>query len=317
MIMVSDQHPTKDEVAHFVNNVKGMRSNEVLSKKKAAKLYKAQQDLVTNYSYTKEEIDRLVEEKKKNNKIFNIGKERTIIQLAVKAAKSDVEETKQRIQMLEKRVESGQLPEKEEKLIRNNIDNLEAHLMDAVEKYESKQTEEKRIMERYEAIKKRLRNTNQVQNLSRVNQRAYSANKRADYDAYKNQRMKENEQSLDPYARRKVKPKNLWEVGQTKKDKGETPKKAKDKSSVPTSNEEKSKEVAKNNDTKEKKNDVSLSLQKSDVASQSHQFAIDEELLGKGTSIFIDTRSKIRKRRRVRKGLSLAEYQSMKMAGTL
>ena len=73
------------QTLNFASQVKSLRSNEVLLKKKTKRKQKAQQDLVNNYSYIKEDIEKSVQEKKKNNKFVNIGKERTIISLEVKA----------------------------------------------------------------------------------------------------------------------------------------------------------------------------------------------------------------------------------------
>lgn len=315
--MVSDSHPQEDEVAQYMNQLKSLRSNEVLSKKKAAKTFKLQQDLVNNYSYTKEDIEKLVKEKKKTgNKVFNIGKERTIITLAVQGAKNEIEETNQKLDQIRKQLGSRSLKDDEVddlKRERNELEDLLTHLED---EYKVKQAEHKRIMELDEGIKKRLKNTKNVQNLSRVNQRAVSANKRADYDAYKHQRLKESEQALDPYARRKVKPKNLWEVGQSKKEE-EKPSDSttNDKPQLSKTSDEKAKETGGNHTEKETKLDDNVTLQENEIVHQSHQFAIDEELLVNGT--MSGTGKRAGKRPRIRRGISLEEYQSRKAAGTL
>jgi len=318
MILVSDSHPTEEEVLHFVGQLKTLRSNEVLSKKKAIKTYKAQQDLVNNYSYTKEDIEKSIQEKKKKNKFVNIGKERTIISLEVKAARNDLEEAKLKLEQEKKRLESKTLSGDEEDLLTQKIQKIEEDLDNAQTVYDQKLVEEKNIIEADNRIKRKLKSTKNIQNLSRVNQKAYSKNKRADYDAYKNLKNKEVEQSLDPYARRKVKPKNLWEVGQTRKtEKEENVSKAADNPVITPSADEKIKKAVGNAYEKEKKTEDPITSQKTDLSFQTHQFAIDEELLGKGTNMFLGATKKAPKRQRVRKGISLVQYQERKIAGTL
>merc|ERR1712013_737720 len=60
--------------------------------------------------------------------------------------------------------------------------------------------------------------SSKVQDWAKVNQRARLANQNADFRAYRQEQEREKTQGLvepkfDPYARRRQKPKNLWEVG--------------------------------------------------------------------------------------------------------
>jgi len=68
---------------------------------------------------------------------------------------------------------------------------------------------------------------------------------------------------------------------------------------------------------KRRKQKIPLLHKKTDLSFQTHQFAIDEELLGKGTNMFLGATKKAPKRQRVRKGISLVQYQERKIAGTL
>ena len=313
MLLASETRPSQDEVSHYMNQLKNTRSNSILSKKKAGRLFKNQQDLVNNYNYTREDIDRQVEEKKKQNKNLNIGKELTRINMAVQAAKNELEEAMHELEVTNNELQQPNLTSQEETRLYKLRSEQEAYVNEAQATYESKQAEEKRLLDLDKNLKKRLRNTRNKHNLSRVNQRALVANQRADYDAYKQQKVKETEQALDPYARRKVKPKNLWEVGQGK-DVKET------KSTVKDNPKKKAKPIDDNTNgkdngiEKEKKKAEITPTQKTDM-DQSHQFAIDDELLGKSSSKFLNPQQS--KVKRIRRGLSLAEYQERKLAGTL
>merc|ERR1712087_941576 len=70
----------------------------------------------------------------------------------------------------------------------------------------------------------KLKKSSKVQNWAKVNQRARLANQNADFRAYKEEQEREKTQGsaepkFDPYARRRQKPKNLWEVGGPKQEK--------------------------------------------------------------------------------------------------
>ena len=104
-------------------------------------------------------------------------------------------------------------------------------------------------------------------------------NQKSDLGALKPKEKKDDsagaQQKFNPFARRKVKPKILWEVGQkdeeSKENEGEAPK-----------DNSKSKENA------EKEQDITPSLvqehqEKAAALSQAHQFAIDEEVLAQSS----------------------------------
>ena len=66
MLAISDSKPTREDVALCVNQVKNRRGGayDILSKKEAKKMRKMQDDLVTNYTYTAEDIEKAITEKK-------------------------------------------------------------------------------------------------------------------------------------------------------------------------------------------------------------------------------------------------------------
>ena len=120
--------------------------------------------------------------------------------------------------------------------------------------------------------------------------------------------------AFNPYARRKVKPKNLWQVGQGDE------KELRD--------EKKDSEAPFNDGTGQTNGDITVNSTpplvqeqqgKAAALSQSHQFAIDEETLAQTSFLsgigFLTAKKNTKKR--VRKGLSLADYLQRKEAGTL
>jgi hypothetical protein len=60
-----------------------------------------------------------------------------------------------------------------------------------------------------------------------------------------------------------------------------------------------------------------LASQKAALMGERHQFSIDDEALAPDATTFLGTSRKKQKGTRVRKGLSLAQYQEQKAAGTL
>jgi RNA polymerase-associated protein RTF1 len=177
--------------------------------------------------------------------------------------------------------------------------------------------EAKMINDRMKTHKHKLTQRSKDKKWAKVNQRSIMMNQQADFGAYKT--VKEEETTADgkpkfnPYARRKVKPKILWEVGQQDEKEGE------EKAAEAKKDAEKRKEAAAAAEEAATPTLVQEQQEKAAVLSQSHQFAIDEEVLvqssyTKGISGLTGNK---KVRARVRKGLSLADYQVQKAAGTL
>eukprot|EP00985_Skeletonema_marinoi_P029069 scaffold26636_cov77-Skeletonema_marinoi.AAC.1 len=248
MLTVSDHRPTVEDVTKYVGHLKNERgTHALLTKKKAKKLSKKQDELVNNYTYTKEDIEMLVKEKKKRNKkSANIGLEKTRMAITVRAAEDAVKE---------------------------------------------------------------------------VNKRAKMANQSADFAAFKEQRAREQaegsgEPKFDPYARRKVKPKNLWEVKGAKTDEvAEATAEEEKKESgalVEMDDSNATKEV-----DKENKRDDIPDPQKQELPAQSNQFAYDDDIMIGGDIANLAGIGVKKTSTRIRQGISLEDYQSRKAAGTL
>ena len=216
MVTVSDQRPTSDDVIKLVNKLKTDRLTDfLLTKKMATKLRKHQDELVNNYTYTKEDVDMLVNEKKKDgNKPSNIGLEKTRIAIAIQAASNEVEEAEKILHDAEVGMES----DKDYDLSTSNVTQAKEELERANRKLAERIEELQRIHKEEEDRTKKMKKSPKIQNWVQVNQRAKMANKNADFESYKVQFVKDNvkgsaEPKFDPYARRSMKPKNLWEVG--------------------------------------------------------------------------------------------------------
>mmetsp|Transcript_9247 Transcript_9247/g.16809 ORF Transcript_9247/g.16809 Transcript_9247/m.16809 type:complete len:150 (-) Transcript_9247:363-812(-) len=148
-------------------------------------------------------------------------------------------------------------------------------------------------------------------------------NRQADVGAFKEKdtavdRAASGKPVFNPYARRKVKPKILWEVGQKEEKKDGEEKKDTEvatagPNAAPQTNGEK------NADADSTPPLVQEQHGKAAALSQSHQFNIDEEIMAQSsfTTGIGGLTSKKSIANRVRKGLSLAEYQERKGAGTL
>ncbi len=323
MITVSDHRPSADDVAKYVSQLKTDRlRDDILLKKHANKLRKKQDELVYNYTYTKEDIENLIKDRKmRSKKASNIGLEKTRIGIAVQAARDAVEEAKRRIEDAKvERMEANdvQTIAKAE----SDMKRAQEALEDAESNLEEKLEEQKRIhADEQERINK-MKKSSKIQNWVKVNQRAKLANQHADFQSYKEHRAKEqaagsSEPKFDPYARRKVKPKNLWEVGgkdkksENKADDGVQEEK-KD-SSHPSDRDDSNAVKDFENETKR---DEVPETQNLEMPGQSNQFAFDDDIMigGDITSIGLGMK---KAKARVRKGLSLDDYQERKTAGTL
>ena len=315
MLTVSDHRPTSEDVSKYIGQLKTDRlSDAMLMKKKAVKLRKRQDNLVNNYTYTKEDIEKLVTEKKKRNKkAANIGLEKTHIAIAVQAARDAVKEAEQRIE--DAKIEQMEADDSLAGVAADNVVKAKEAFEKATALLEMKIEEQNRILKDEEDRINRLKGSSKVQNWVKVNQRARLANQNADFLSYKQQLAKEKaeasaEPKFDPFARRKVKPKNLWEVGGKNADK--TPDAAEaveeeKKDSHP------SEDAAALKDLAQDKRQETAETSKLDNSGQSAPFVFDEDInIGDITSLGLAKATN-----RTRKGISLDDYKSRKDAGTL
>ena len=324
MITVSDHRPSADDVAKYVSQLKTERqSDDLLSKKSANKLRKRQDELVNNYTYTKEDIEKLIQEKKKRNKkALNIGLEKTRIAIAVQAARDAVEDAKKRLE--DAKVERMEASNSLIGIAESNVTKAKEALEDANSHLQDMLEEQQRILKEEQDRINRLKQSSKVQNWVKVNQRARLANRAADFESYKEQHAKEKtdgsaEPKFDPYARRKVKPKNLWEVG-SKKSNDKAPETAdiaqSEKKESSLLSERDDLNVGKDGDKENKRDDIPES-QKLELPGQTYQFAFDDEIIVGGDIANLAGIGAKRSKSRVRKGISLEEYQERKTAGTL
>lgn len=293
-----------------MSQLKNRRDTNLLSKKDATKMKKAQDELVNNYTYTAEDIQRTVEEKKSlSKKISNIGADKTRTLIALTAAEALYEEA-----MKEKNDLENQLLEADETAeedIREKIESIQFSLEELTEDLIKKQKDHKKILDAEALRIKRIQNSDKVQNWAKVNQRAKAANKAADQEAYKNDKGSQESSSKDLYARRKVKPQILWEVGQ-KADEPKDTDSFKENTgivgSIDASRDDKN-DISHKVDTREANNGI-----KSKLAKQLNDLAIEEETLTTGLNRMNNKKTVTT---RVRKGLSLQQYLERKSAGTL
>jgi hypothetical protein len=323
MLTVSDHRPSSDDVNKLVSQLKMERlTDSLLTKKSANKLRKRQDELVINYTYTKEEFDNLVtENKKRSNKASNIGLEKTRIALLVQAANEEVENAKKRLE--DAQVERMEADDDDDMATaaESNVKKAKDELDMANKKLAERIEEQKRIQKEEEHRTSRLEKSSKVQNWVKVNQRAKLANKNADFESYKEQLAREkiqgsSEPKFDPYARRSMKPKNLWEVG--------GPKQSNDTVGSSSIIEEEKKEaterddanVGKDGDREHKRDDIP-EPHKMELLGQANQFAYDDDIVIGGDISNMGGIGAKKVRARARKGLSLEEYQERKAAGTL
>ena len=323
MLTVSDHRPTVDDVTKYVGHLKNERgSHTLLTKKKANKLRKKQDELVNNYTYTKEDIEMLVKEKKKRNKkSANIGLEKTRVAIAVRAAEDAVKEVERQLTDAEvERMEAN--TESEEMVADEKVNELKKALEEANNNLKEAKAEQTRIMKEDEERSNKLKQNSKIQNWDKVNQRAKLANQSADFAAYKEQRAREKaegsaEPKFDPYARRKVKPKNLWEVKGAKSDEAAEATVEEEKNEAAALVERDDSTNATKEVDKENKRDDNPDSQKNDLPSQSNQFAFDDDIMIGGDIANLAGIGVKKTTTRVRQGISLEDYQSRKAAGTL
>jgi RNA polymerase-associated protein RTF1 len=319
MYLVSDSRPTEDDVRNYVSVQKASRQ-DVLGRREATRLRKKQDELVNNYTYTQADIEKNVAERKQTGKaLTNLGLEQTRVAIVLQAAHSALDDAKRRLEDAKRA--HLEAPEDSEEL-KNAIEEAEDAVAEAKAGLEEKKEEEKRILAVVEKRKKKLSRRQKDQNWAKVNERAAKMNQNADFESYKEQQAKKeaeaksgSEPRFNPYARRKVKPKILWEVGQKEEKKDDDATKAVDnetREDAGTTESIRDDQVM--NDVPQE--DV-LASQQGAFIGERHQFSIDDEALAPDATSILGTNRKKQNTTRVRKGLSLAQYQERKAVGTL
>jgi hypothetical protein len=308
MLAISDSKPTREDVVLCVNQVKNRRggAHDILSKKEAKKMRKVQDELVTNYTYTAEDIDKVITEKKALGKsISNIAAEKTKAAIAVKAAETQLEEAKALESELQRKL--LEVDSAGERLIDDQLHQAKLRVEELTETLKKELENQTKIMEAEKQRRQRLANN---RNWAKVNEKAKAANKVADVEAYKNEiaAKREEQGTKDLFARRKVKPQILWEVGQGTEVKAENRNAQKDKTEEAT-RDDKNNMGNGGDETRERNNNSSKKL-----ADQINDLAIEEEVIAAG---LIGLNQKKVATNRIRKGISFQEYMERKAAGTL
>eukprot|EP00588_Corethron_pennatum_P031727 CAMPEP_0194348550 /NCGR_PEP_ID=MMETSP0171-20130528/106595_1 /TAXON_ID=218684 /ORGANISM="Corethron pennatum, Strain L29A3" /LENGTH=990 /DNA_ID=CAMNT_0039115901 /DNA_START=59 /DNA_END=3028 /DNA_ORIENTATION=+ len=212
MIYMSDNRPSEDEVAKYVSHVKSDRNRQsVLTRREASRLRRVQKKTVNNYVYTKEDIEKSIRSRKRKKGVFNIGMERTRMAIAVQAAKQTLNECLRKFEDVKAEDEDE---DGHDKLLRQAEEDVE----DARETLQKKQEEEKEVLNADSQRKRRTLQTGKIQAWERINKRAKNNNQQADFNNYKERAALKIAKAadaveFDPFARREVKPKVLWDVG--------------------------------------------------------------------------------------------------------
>lgn len=328
MVQVSEKRPTAEDVKNLVGQLKTNRMNdEMLTKKAAAKLRKQQDNLVNHYVYTTEDIDRAVAAGKKLGKVsVNIAAEKTRVGIQVKGAEAAVADAKGRLQDAEvERMEADDsvvaMAEQKVEKAKEAVEEAEKRLQESIE-------EQNRLAKMDEQRMRRIKGSKKNQDWVKVNQRAKLANRNADFEAFKKEQLarqtNQAEPKFDPYARRRVKPKNLWEVGGAKKSGGGGG--ADEATGGGDGSGNKEAAPIERDDSKENEKRDVAQLKDGGGAQQpqkwvlprqsSNAFTFDDDL-AVGGDIMLGGLGKKKALVRKRKGISLDEYQERKKSGTL
>ena len=292
------------------------RGTKVLSKREAAKMRKHMRAISENYQYTKEDIDKLVEEKKKRKGVTNIGLAKTKIEADINAARAIVNECTVKLDKAIKESENdGMLDVDEESDIVRAARNA---LQKAEEKLQTRLNEKEKIIIAEKRRRVAISKSSKAQNWEKVNELAKQENRAADFESYKQRQMeaaaKAKNPEFDPYARRRVKPQLLWEVGGRDDDeKKEEPEAQGGQPAKEEAND--STAVNKNKELEVKKPLFQNISRRTNV-----DFAIDEEAWVNriSSSMTGDADSDVYVfKNQIRKGISLAEYQERKASGKL
>jgi len=296
--LVSDNKITQVDVSQYETAMKTARKqDELLGKLEAMKLRRKRDELIETFTYTAADIEKKLKDKKsKGQTTTNLGLEQTRAANAIEAAHGALGDAKARLEDARGGAE---------------INDSKADVKLAEENLQRKLEHERQILKKVKT--RQERNKSRSNNWVDVNERANKMNRLADVglDRAKNKAMnKTPEATFNPFKRRLVKPKNLWQVGQGDDTNRESVEK-KDSETLSKTN----------GDINVNSTPPLVQEQQGKAAalSQSHQFAIDEETLAQTSFLsgIGGLASKKRVRKRIRKGLSLVEYQERKAAGTL
>lgn len=310
MYLISDVPPDESDVHKYVVTQKNFRL-EVLSKRRANKLKRLQDELVMNYTYTTQDIERNLQKRRKQGKsLANLGLEQTRMAVAVQAAKDAVMEAEAHIKDFKSRLLEASGNEASE--LEHRLEESEKDLEEAKKQLSEREAEEKALQEHIHRRKAKLSMRAKDKNWAKVNERALQANQRTVLEPKEKKEKaagsSANKTEFNPFARRRVKPKVLWDVGQ---DSGK--------------DETKHEEEAKNKEKRERREDPpteeSQLLREPDKGSSIgdvHQFAIDEERLAQASTFGFGIGAKRKPTHtRKRQGISLKEYMEKKAAGLL
>jgi RNA polymerase-associated protein RTF1 len=304
--LVSDAKAVEEDIAQYVSATKAVRES-VLTKREANKIRRLQDDLVGNYVYTTHDIEKtLTERNKKGTSAANLGSEQTRVAMVVNAATDRLKEAKLQLAIAEKADDAAEISK-----ATIDVENTEKELQGYLE-------EEGVVLDKVKSRKQLLASRSVDQKWAKINKRALATNQLADANAFKEKDLDDGESAFNPYARRKAKPKILWEVGQNDgKGEGEESKEGEAKTDNTANG---AKDSTTNGDATSTPSLIQEQQEKAAALSQSHQFAIDEEVMAQSSSYTrgisgLNDNKDVPKR--VRKGLSLAEYQERKAAETL
>jgi RNA polymerase-associated protein RTF1 len=312
MFLVSDVAPDDSDVRKYIINQKNERL-EILTKRRAIRLRRVQDELVMNYTYTTEDIERNLQKRRKQGKsLANFSLEQTRTADAVQAANEAVLELQLRIKSVKSRLleASGRdVPELEA-----DLKHMEADLQVATTQLEEKENEQKALQDLLNQRKSKLSLRTKDRSWAKVNERALQANQLAGRELTKEKKddvtaSGTKKVEFNPFARRRVKPKVLWDVGQDA---------AKDEAKQ----EVEAKGDEKKEDRDEAPVDEPVLVREARVLGvalgDSHQFTIDEEGIAHSSSIgFTSGRTKKAVPSRPRNGLSLKDYMERKAQGIL
>lgn len=316
MYLVSDAAPTEQDVTKYVSMQKNHRK-ELLTKRDAAKLRRKQDELVNNYTYTTQDIEKNLEERKKQGKtLANLGLALTKAGIATQGAKDALMEGRRALADARKAIDRSTAADTSD--LDKSLRECQSRVKVCEKDVQDRKADEQAVKDQVRDRKRRLAQRSKDKNWAKVNKRNRNKNNRTDFEV--SQKEKEAaakkaestaKEKFNPFARRKVKPKILWKVGQVEAVEAEETKAA----------EEEKKDNREADDNKFGAVEVAPNLvqEQANDTIQSHQFSIDEEALAQsGTNGFSRLSSMKRPRKkRVRKGISLTDYLDQKAKGTL
>ena len=316
--MISDSRPDQDDVNQYLHHLKNIRGGgeEVLGKKEATSLRKKQDNLITNYTYTTEDIQKSIQMTKTlKKKIGNVAAEKTKINFMVQAAQSALDDAKKEEDELKMKLATStndaenESIELELKALKANIDSLESDL-------KAKKDEQKKILNAESSRTRQLKSNEMNKKWAIVNQRARELNKKADLEAYKAElelKKSGQKEAVNHYRSRKVKPKVLWDTGgQEKKEEDNQASNNNDNAVENKTNETEAMNLDESNKPNANQG-ISDGSPKKKLSEQINEMSIDEEAI---PSLMMSSTKKV-VTNRVRKGMSITEYFERKAAGTL